>query len=132
MSPVVGSVDLTCNQSTPLILQENIKYGRPDASKEEVVAAARAANAEVFVTALPGQRRASWRQAGRLEEPALHCTALCTGSDVGQGRVWPVVPVLPPFPPHPGATPCPLSPPLLNPPPLPPSLVCRGLRHARG
>ncbi len=32
---------------------ENLRYGRPDASEEEIVAAARAANAHDFITALP-------------------------------------------------------------------------------
>ena len=34
---------------------ENIKYGRPDASDEQVEAAARAANAHAFIEALPEQ-----------------------------------------------------------------------------
>ncbi|MPY65442.1 ATP-binding cassette domain-containing protein [Deinococcus sp. SDU3-2] len=34
-------------------IEENIRYGRPDASPEEVEAAARAANAHGFITALP-------------------------------------------------------------------------------
>ncbi|MFZ2989953.1 ABC transporter ATP-binding protein, partial [Ideonella sp.] len=33
---------------------ENIRYGRPDASDEEVFAAARAAHADAFIEALPG------------------------------------------------------------------------------
>ena len=32
---------------------ENIRYGRPDASDDEVIAAARAAFAHEFITALP-------------------------------------------------------------------------------
>lgn len=34
---------------------ENIRYGRPDASEEEVEAVARAANAHNFIAALPEQ-----------------------------------------------------------------------------
>ena len=34
-------------------VKENIKYGKPDATDEEVVAAARAANADVFIRRLP-------------------------------------------------------------------------------
>ena len=34
---------------------ENIKYGRPDATDEQVEAAARAANAHAFIEALPEQ-----------------------------------------------------------------------------
>jgi ATP-binding cassette subfamily B protein len=37
----------------PLTVAENIAYGRPDASREEVIAAARAANADQFIQALP-------------------------------------------------------------------------------
>jgi ATP-binding cassette subfamily B protein len=37
----------------PMSVAENIAYGRPDASREEVVAAARAANAHGFIEALP-------------------------------------------------------------------------------
>ena len=34
---------------------ENIRYGRPDATDEQVEAAARAANAHTFISALPEQ-----------------------------------------------------------------------------
>jgi ATP-binding cassette subfamily B protein len=34
-------------------IRDNIRYGRPDASEEEVVAAAQAAQADEFITALP-------------------------------------------------------------------------------
>jgi len=37
----------------PLTIAENIAYGRPEASREEIEAAARAANAHAFITALP-------------------------------------------------------------------------------
>jgi ATP-binding cassette, subfamily B, bacterial len=37
----------------PLTVAQNIAYGRPDASREEIVAAARAANAEEFIQRLP-------------------------------------------------------------------------------
>jgi ATP-binding cassette subfamily B protein/subfamily B ATP-binding cassette protein MsbA len=37
----------------PMSVAENIAYGRPEASREEVEAAARVANADVFVRALP-------------------------------------------------------------------------------
>jgi ATP-binding cassette subfamily B protein/subfamily B ATP-binding cassette protein MsbA len=37
----------------PLTVAENIAYGRPDASREQIVAAARAANADAFIRALP-------------------------------------------------------------------------------
>jgi ATP-binding cassette subfamily B protein len=37
----------------PLSVAENIAYGRPGAGREEVVAAAMAANADVFIRALP-------------------------------------------------------------------------------
>jgi len=43
---------------------ENIRYGRPDASEEEVEAAARAANAHTFISALPEQYSTKVR--GRL------------------------------------------------------------------
>jgi ATP-binding cassette subfamily B protein/subfamily B ATP-binding cassette protein MsbA len=38
----------------PLTIRENIAYGRPDASLEDVVAAAKAANAHDFIVHLPG------------------------------------------------------------------------------
>ncbi len=34
-------------------IEENVRYGRPDASKEDVVAACRAAHADTFVRAFP-------------------------------------------------------------------------------
>ena len=34
-------------------LEENLKYGRPDATREQIVAAAKAANAHEFIAALP-------------------------------------------------------------------------------
>ncbi|MEI7742764.1 MAG: ABC transporter ATP-binding protein, partial [Chloroflexota bacterium] len=34
-------------------IRDNIRYGRPDAGEEEIVAAARSANADDFITALP-------------------------------------------------------------------------------
>jgi ATP-binding cassette subfamily B protein len=34
-------------------IRDNIRYGRPDASEEEVIAAAKAAQAHEFITALP-------------------------------------------------------------------------------
>jgi ATP-binding cassette subfamily B protein/subfamily B ATP-binding cassette protein MsbA len=37
----------------PLTVEENIRYGRPDASRDEVEAAARAANAHDFIERLP-------------------------------------------------------------------------------
>jgi len=37
----------------PLSVADNIAYGRPDATREEIVAAARAANADEFIRALP-------------------------------------------------------------------------------
>lgn len=37
----------------PLTIAENIAYGRPDATREEIVAAATAANAHDFITCLP-------------------------------------------------------------------------------
>ncbi|MDQ5851718.1 MAG: ABC transporter ATP-binding protein/permease, partial [Chloroflexota bacterium] len=37
----------------PLTIAENIAYGRPDASREEIAAAARAANAHIFIERLP-------------------------------------------------------------------------------
>jgi ATP-binding cassette subfamily B protein/subfamily B ATP-binding cassette protein MsbA len=37
----------------PLTIRENIAYGRPEASTDEIVAAARAANAHDFITRLP-------------------------------------------------------------------------------
>ena len=37
----------------PLTIAENIAYGRPDASREEIVAAAQAANADEFIRRLP-------------------------------------------------------------------------------
>jgi ATP-binding cassette subfamily B protein/subfamily B ATP-binding cassette protein MsbA len=37
----------------PLTVAQNIAYGRPEASREEIVAAARAANAEEFIQRLP-------------------------------------------------------------------------------
>ena len=43
-------------QNAPLFsgtIADNILFGRPDASQEDVVAAARAANADVFIDALP-------------------------------------------------------------------------------
>jgi ABC-type multidrug transport system fused ATPase/permease subunit len=38
----------------PLTIAENIAYGRPDASIEQIIAAARAANAHDFISRLPG------------------------------------------------------------------------------
>jgi ABC-type multidrug transport system fused ATPase/permease subunit len=37
----------------PLTIRENIAYGRPDASEQQIVAAAKAANAHDFITRLP-------------------------------------------------------------------------------
>ncbi len=37
----------------PLSIAENISYGRPDASREEIIAAAQAANADEFIRRLP-------------------------------------------------------------------------------
>ena len=37
----------------PLSVADNIAYGRPDATREQIVAAARAANADEFIRALP-------------------------------------------------------------------------------
>ncbi len=37
----------------PITIAENIAYGRPDASREEIIAAARAANADEFIRRLP-------------------------------------------------------------------------------
>ena len=37
----------------PMTIAENIAYGRPDASREEIVSAARAANADSFIERLP-------------------------------------------------------------------------------
>jgi ATP-binding cassette subfamily B protein len=37
----------------PISIAENIAYGRPEASREDIHAAARAANADAFITALP-------------------------------------------------------------------------------
>jgi ATP-binding cassette subfamily B protein len=37
----------------PISIAENIAYGRPDATREEIIAAARAANAHEFIVALP-------------------------------------------------------------------------------
>ncbi len=37
----------------PLTIRENIAYGRPDASEEQIVAAAKAANAHEFIKRLP-------------------------------------------------------------------------------
>lgn len=36
-------------------IKENIKYGKPDATDEEVIAAARMANADLFIKKLPNQ-----------------------------------------------------------------------------
>jgi ATP-binding cassette subfamily B protein/subfamily B ATP-binding cassette protein MsbA len=55
----------------PLSIAENIAYGRPDATREEIRAAATAANVDEFVDKLHGHRRARhhalWRPA------AAHC-----------------------------------------------------------
>jgi len=47
-------------------VRENILYGRPDASEEEIVAAARAADAHEFITALPEGYDTLVGQRGRL------------------------------------------------------------------
>jgi ATP-binding cassette subfamily B protein len=52
---VRGSVSLVLQESFlfPFSIAENIAYGRPGASREEIVEAARAANAHEFVSGLP-------------------------------------------------------------------------------
>ena len=53
---------------------DNLLYGRPDASRDDVVAAARAANAHDFIMALPGLRyryRSARRKAVRRAEQRL-------------------------------------------------------------
>jgi ATP-binding cassette subfamily B protein/subfamily B ATP-binding cassette protein MsbA len=52
---VRGSVSLVLQESFlfPFSIAENIAYGRPGASREEIVAAARAANADRFIAGLP-------------------------------------------------------------------------------
>jgi ATP-binding cassette subfamily B protein len=52
---VRASVSLVLQESFlfPFSMAENIAYGRPGASREEIVAAARAANAHEFITRLP-------------------------------------------------------------------------------
>ena len=45
-------------------IEDNIRYGRPDASKDEVVAAAKAANAHDFIMKLPGKYRARLGERG--------------------------------------------------------------------
>ena len=50
------SLFATVQQNTPLFsgsAMENIRYGRPDATDAEVIAAAKAAHAHAFITALP-------------------------------------------------------------------------------
>ena len=41
-------------------IRDNIRYGRPDASDEEVIAAAKAAQAHDFILSLPGRLRHRW------------------------------------------------------------------------
>jgi len=38
----------------PYTVAENVSYGRPDATREQVIVAATAANADAFITSLPG------------------------------------------------------------------------------
>jgi ATP-binding cassette subfamily B protein len=45
-------------------IEDNIRYGRPEATKEEVVAAAKAANAHDFIMKLPGKYRAKLGERG--------------------------------------------------------------------
>ena len=45
---------------------ENIRYGRPDATDEQVEAAARAANAHTFISRLPEQYKTKVGCAQRL------------------------------------------------------------------
>jgi ATP-binding cassette subfamily B protein/subfamily B ATP-binding cassette protein MsbA len=54
LGQVRGSVSLVLQESFlfPFSVAENIAYGRPGASREEVVAAARAANADGFIRGL--------------------------------------------------------------------------------
>lgn len=47
-------------------VRENIAYGRPDATEEEIIDAARAADAHGFIQALPGGYNAAVGQKGRL------------------------------------------------------------------
>jgi ATP-binding cassette subfamily B protein/subfamily B ATP-binding cassette protein MsbA len=55
LSTVRGAVALVLQESFlfPFSIAENIAYGRPDANREEVVAASRAANAHQFIERLP-------------------------------------------------------------------------------
>jgi ABC-type multidrug transport system fused ATPase/permease subunit len=84
-------------------IRENIRYGRPDASEEEIVRAAQAADADDFIASLPegydtlvGQkgRRLSGGQRQRIaiaramirEAPILVLDEPTTGLDVGSGE----------------------------------------------
>ena len=64
---------------------ENIRYGKPDATREEVIAAAKNANAHEFIMAFPDGYRTAWNQAlRRAEAAAFHSPCFfekSTGSD---------------------------------------------------
>ena len=51
-------------------IRDNIRYGRPDATEEEVVAAAKAAQAHDFILALPGGLRHPARASAASTSPA--------------------------------------------------------------
>ena len=67
----------------PMSIAENIAYGRPEASRAEIEAAARAANAHEFITRLPEgydtvRRRARRDAVGRRAAAARRSRARCS------------------------------------------------------
>ncbi len=71
---------------------ENIRYGRPDASREDVVRAAEAADAHDFITSLPdGYDTLVGQKGRRLSGGQRQRVAIATGhdpqrADPGHGR----------------------------------------------
>ena len=56
-------------------IRDNIAFGKPGATEDEIVAAAKAAHAHEFIIGLPGRLRHPGRRARRASSPAASASA---------------------------------------------------------